>query len=164
MGLFRRESAVCIAVRARMEDSVRNASHPDELLAALEPAERDHAVRCANCRHAAGLYAASSQLLVTVRDSRPSPDAWFASHVMRAIAAQESESPAPALAALLPRYASRLAWVASVALLITGSWVYGGAKSPTQPSMNVPESLFETQPGPPQTPDDVLMSLAITEQ
>ena len=164
MGLFRRESAVCIAVRARMEESARNASRPDEWLAALEPAEREHALGCANCREAAGVYTASRQVLAGLRDSRPSPNAWFASRVMRAIAAQESEPPAPALAALLPRYASRLAWVASVALLVTGSWVYGGTKSSTQPSMNVPESLFETQPGPPQTPDDVLMSLAVTEQ
>jgi hypothetical protein len=86
---------------------------------------------------------------------------------MTAIATREKDlSRSPALAALLPKYASRFAWVASIALLITGSWVYGGVNSPatSQPSVNVPESLFEIQPAPPQTPDEVLISLAVTEK
>ncbi|HZS71021.1 MAG TPA: hypothetical protein VFA13_04225 [Candidatus Acidoferrum sp.] len=170
MSLLRKQNAVCGAVQTRLEEissKARGAAALDRLLAGLESSLREHVGTCAACRTAAELHIASSALLSPLRSSRPAAGAWFATRVMAAIAAREKElARVPGLAALLPKYASRLAWAAAVALLVTASWVYTGTKSPTTtpPSANVPESLFETQPGPPQTPDEVLMSLAVTEK
>jgi len=170
MSLFGKHSATCSAVEARIEElssKAHGAAALDQLVAGLDPSLREHVRTCAACRKAAEIHFASSALLSPLRSSRAPAGAWFTTRVMAAIAARERElGRAPAIAALLPKYASRLAWAAAIALLLTGSWVYTGAKSPAtaQPSVNVPESLFETQPGPPQTPDEVLMSLAITEK
>lgn len=169
MSLFGKKSAICTAVQARIEEvcSRPRTAALDQLLADLDLSSREHVRACEACRAAAEIHLASSALLAPLRPSRPAAGVWFTTRVMAAITAREKElGRAPAIAALLPKYASRLAWAAAVALLVIGSWVYTGTKSPAtaQPSVNGPESLFETQPGPPQTPDDVLMSLAITEK
>jgi hypothetical protein len=79
---------------------------------------------------------------------------------MSAIEARETELSRLATAwTLVPKLASRLAWVSAVAILVAGTWLYR-KPAPSPPAQTAAEasveSVFETSPPPNQ--DDMLLS------
>ena|SRR5271154_6369085 len=119
---------------------------------------REHAQECADCRYAAEDIVAARNL---VRELEPAtePSPWFISRVMAVIAAQEAERfRASAIWLAVSRYASRLSWIAAVALLVTCSWLYKRpAVEPQSASAFASEHLFDP-PALPASHDDVLVS------
>jgi hypothetical protein len=138
----------------------------ENLLGAAPPEHRAHAKACSDCRAAAEDIAAIRNLL---REAHAAPVAgpWFAPRVMAAIAAQEAEvSRGAAMWLAVPRFASRLSWVAGVLLVCTCAWLYERpfAPPPAQTaSAFASEHLFEPPALPPNY-DDVLVSQNEHEQ
>jgi hypothetical protein len=82
---------------------------------------------------------------------------------MAAIAGLQEESLRPAAAwSIVPRFASRLAWASAALLLVASTWLYQNpaAQPSAAPSISPAEGLFDTQPPPPSSNDEVLTSLA----
>lgn len=101
------------------------------LLAKLPAPARDHVAACSDCR----IFA---EELFEVRDmfqaipAGPQPGPFFLKRVMASIASREAELERKAQTwAAVPRLASRLSVLASLTLLIAGSWLY---ERPAQPS------------------------------
>jgi hypothetical protein len=139
-----------------------------EMLLAAAPAEhRAHAETCPDCRDAAGDIIAVRNLL---REARAVPVAgpWFAPRVMTAIAAQEAEvSRGSAIWLAVPRFASRLSWVAASLLLFTCTWMYERPVSPPPAqtaSAYATDHLFDAPALPANHDDDVLISLNEKDQ
>jgi hypothetical protein len=139
-----------------------------DALLGFAPAElREHAQACADCRDAADDLVTLRKLL---RDLEPVPVAgpFFASRVMANIAAQESveRSRIAAVWLAVPRFASRLSWVAAVALVFACGWLYERPVTvPAQQTASAfaSEHLFDP-PALPPNHDDVLVSLSENEQ
>jgi hypothetical protein len=133
----------------------------DNLLAAAPPQHRQHATACADCRQAADDVVALRNL---VRELEPAPVAgpWFAPRVMASIAAKEMErSRIAAFWLAVPRFASRLSWVAAAALVFSCVWLHERplSQSPAQSaSAYASEHLFDL-PALPANNDDVLVSM-----
>lgn len=132
-----------------------------ELMDELSADERTHAGACQHCSEVAEDLVATRRLfrevLSTAQTDRPS----FVAKVMAAIVAREKE-----LTTLVspwsevPRFASRLAWVAALLLLAGTTWFFerGITVSSHSPSgMAGPESIFE--PTPSANQDDVLIGM-----
>jgi hypothetical protein len=126
------------------------------------PAElHEHAKSCSDCREAAEDVVALRNL-VNELEPAPIPTQWFAPRVMAAIASLEAErSRVSAIWLAVPRFASRLSWIAAAALLVTCTWLY---ERPTPPataqtaSAYASEHLFDP-PAISANHDDVLVSL-----
>jgi hypothetical protein len=140
----------------------------DALLEFAPAALREHAQACADCRDAADDLVTLRKLL---RDLQPVPVAgpFFASRVMANIAAQESveRSRIAAVWLAVPRFASRLSWIAAATLVFACGWLYERpGYPPAQPqsaSAFASEHLFDP-PALPPNHDDVLVSLSENEQ
>jgi hypothetical protein len=134
----------------------------EELVAILPPAERNHIAACENCREAAQDVFAVREILKDVESGAKQAGPWFASRVMRAIERRERELGARVAAwSEVPRFASRLAWVAAIVLLAGSTWMYERAAPGSSQPLNgaaAQESLFDTAPAANQ--DDVLISPA----
>jgi len=116
LSLFRRKKQACSNFLDALDDAA-NAVTLQEFLAAA-PQRRAHAASCEDCRIAAGEFLAARALLSALPAqadrSRPS----FASKVMAAIAARETDVRRLATAwTLVPRLASRLACISALAIL-----------------------------------------------
>ena len=139
----------------------------DALLGFAPAGLREHAQVCADCRDAADDLVTLRKLL---RDLEPVPVAgpFFASRVMANIEAEESveRSGMAAVWLAVPRFASRLSWIAAVTLVFACGWLYERPVStPPQQSASAfaSEHLFDL-PAQPQNHDDVLVSLSENEQ
>ena len=157
--LFRRHKRECNNFRDALNEVAGAATIP-ELLAGASPQQRAHAAACEDCREALEELLATRLLLSALAPQRDVPRPWFASRVMSAIAARGTESIRLATAwTVVPKLASRLAWVSAVAILVAGTWLYrkpvSASPSPTGTEASV-ESIFETAPPPHQ--DDVFLS------
>jgi len=157
--LFRLQDAECGALRDALGE-VTGATTLQELLDHATPQQRAHVAACDDCREALEELLATRLLLSVIPPQASVPRPWFASRVMSAIEAREAEFSRLATAwMLVPKLASRLAWVSAVAILVAGTWLY---RKPTSspPAQTVTEasveSVFETSPPPQQ--DDVLLS------
>jgi hypothetical protein len=132
---------------------------------ALPPALAAHAASCQDCRQSLDDLFATRALLSTLprqpEESRP----WFAARVMAAIGEQESKVTRSLETWLVvPRLASKLAWGAVLALVLTTTWLAGQPKTVRTPAVRTDlagEPVVESHPVP-VTNDDVLASL--TEQ
>jgi hypothetical protein len=139
-----------------------------EILLAQAPAEhRAHAETCADCRDAAADMVSLRNLLREAWDA-PVAGPWFAPRVMATIATQEAEvSRGAAIWLAVPRFASRLSWVAAALLICTCTWLYERpvAAPPAQQTAAAfaTEHLFDPPPTPPNH-DDVLVSLNEKDQ
>jgi anti-sigma factor RsiW len=156
--LFLRKKKACSNVLDISTDTV-NAATLDELLDDATPQQRAHVAACDDCREALEELLATRLLLNVIPPQASVPRPWFASRVMSAIEGREAEFSRLATAwMLVPKLASRLAWVSAVAILVAGTWLYRKpASSPpgqTATEASV-ESVFETSPPPNQ--DDVLL-------
>ena len=161
LSLFLRKKKVCSNVLDISADTA-NAATLEELLGHATPQQRAHVAACDDCRKALEELLAARQLLSAIPPQASVPRPWFASNVMSAIAAREAEFSRLASAwTLIPKLASRLAWVSAVAILAAGTWLYRKPASspPVQTATEASvESIFETSPPPSQ--DDVLLNPA----
>jgi hypothetical protein len=159
LSLFLRKKKACSNVLDITADTV-NAATLEELLGHATPQQRAHVAACDDCRQALEELLAARQLLSAIPRQASVPRPWFASKVMSAIEAREAEFSRLATAwTLVPKLASRLAWVSAAAILIAGTWLYRKPTSspPGQTATEASvESVFETSPPPHQ--DDVLLS------
>jgi hypothetical protein len=158
LSLFRRKKEACSNFLDAFDDAV-NAATLQEFLAAA-PQRRAHAASCEDCRIAAAEFLAARALLSALPSQADRSRPWFASKVMAAIAARETEVRRLATAwTLVPRLASRLACISALAILVAGTWLYRKpvASPPSQTGTEASaESIFETSP--PQQQDDMLPS------
>jgi hypothetical protein len=123
------------------------------------PKAQAHLAECADCQAAVEELRASRVLLRSLPSVGAQASPWFASRVMAAIAARESElrrSLEPW--AVVPRLAARLTWISALALLLAGTWLYEMPRSAQSRSFSdatTAESLFDPSPSP-AAQDDVL--------
>jgi hypothetical protein len=163
--LWNRQEDECSRLRGFLEDAA--AARPDatgmnEFLELLPSAVRPHFEICRDCQEAAQDLLTVRKILNDARRTGAEAGPWFAGRVMAAIAARERELEEAARTWLvLPRFASRLAVVSGVLLLIASTWLYErpSARQVSQPASNAAEYLFEA-PQPPVNQDDVLISMA----
>jgi hypothetical protein len=157
--LFKLRKGECAALREALGE-VTGATTLQELLGHATAQQRAHVAACDGCREALEELLATRLLLSAIPPQASVPRPWFASRVMSAIAAREAEFSRLATAwTLVPKLASRLAWVSAVAILVAGTWLYRkpAASPPVQTAAEASaESVFETSPAPHQ--DDVLLS------
>jgi hypothetical protein len=159
LSLFRRKKQACSNFLDALDDAV-NAVTLQEFLAAA-PQRRAHAASCEDCRIAAEEFLAARALLSALPAQADRSRPWFASKVMAAIAARETDVRRLATAwTLVPRLASRLACISALAILVAGTWLYRkpvSSSTPGQTSTGTSaESIFETSP--PLNQDDVFVS------
>lgn len=151
----------CRKFRDALEEAAANlegAIRIESLIALLPEEQRGHVAACGGCREAANDLVKVKALLNGVSGFAGEERPWFAGRVMAVISSREKELAQRVSAwAEIPRFASRLAWVAAILLLAGTTWFYEAVVrvpdySPGQ------ESIFEV---PQQTtPDDVLVSMA----
>src|SRR5262249_53561287 len=121
-----------------------------------------HAVSCHKCQTALDEFFASRELLSGF--PRPPEDArpWFAARVMAAINEQESKlTKSLETWLVLPRLASKLAWGAALALVLTTTWIAGHPRTSQTPTVRTDiagEPMIESHPVP-ATNDDILENL-----
>jgi hypothetical protein len=124
-----------------------------------------HAACCHECKTALDELFAARALLSALSRQPEEERPWFAPRVMAAIGKQESKVTRSLETWLVvPRLASKLAWGALLALVLTTTWLAGQPKTVRMPAVRTDlagEPVVESHPVP-LTNDDVLASL--TEQ
>ncbi len=168
--LLKKSDEECRKLQDLLEDSA--AARPDavsieELSEAWPVAQRNHIAACGRCQEAALDLLATREIFKGVASRAGQAGPWFAAGVMGAIRARERELALPAsLWGAVPRYASRLAWVTAVVLLVGSTWLYERpVAAPNKPTAaaSAQEYLFEA-PAQPMNQDDVLISMAEKNQ
>lgn len=156
---LRREQFECHQVWNILDNADRAIALQD-VLAGATPALRAHAAQCDECHKRIEELTATRELLTPWQPQSGISRPFFASRVMSAIAARETElSRAINAWTLIPKLASRVAWAAALAILIAVSLLYqkpSTSQLRTEPS---PESLFDNAPSS-ASHDDVLVSMA----
>src|SRR5437868_13529643 len=154
---FAKNDDACSRLRNSLDDVADRNSLP--------PALATHAASCHECSTALDELFAARALLSAL--PRPAEEArpWFAARVMAAIGEQESKvTRSLETWIVVPRLASKLAWGAVLALVLTTTWLAGQPKTVRAPAVRTDlagEPVVENHPVP-LTNDDVLASL--TEQ
>ncbi|HEY6129647.1 MAG TPA: hypothetical protein VIW23_15860 [Candidatus Acidoferrum sp.] len=160
----------CEAVRDALERSTgERETHEgwfDNLLARLPENERRHVGQCNDCRTFASELVEVREMFAR-EDSGAEPGAqpgpYFLARVMATIAERETTLEKSAqIWAAVPRLAHRLTVLASLTLLIAGSWLY------EQPKHNVNVSVMSAEQSPEglvegsttTVPDDFLLNVA----
>jgi len=163
---MRKTGSRCEAVRDALEhtnpaDSVGRIVARIDVLAKISEAQREHLDACEDCRIFADELFEARQTL-QIEAVGPQPGAFFLTRVMASIAdreAQIQERESQTWAAV-PRLAYRLSLVASLALLIAGSWLYQRT-TPQFVSIAAADQHAESLvDGGTPTQDDLLVSLA----
>jgi hypothetical protein len=152
--LLRKGRGECSRFLASLEDVASGA--------ALSLAQSEHAAQCKECATAVDDWLASRKLLEAMPRQAEVAKPWFAPKVMAAIAARESELRRSLDAwTVVPKLASRLAWVSALALLLTGTWLMERPMSaPQQPVVTDLAGEPVTEGAPlPASNDDMLVSL-----
>ena len=162
LGASRKSMSLCDEVCNALERTTRQGIDEAQmtfggLLAQLAPAHREHVASCEACRtFAADLV--EVRVMFADQGGKPEPGPYFLTRVMASIAEKETmlERKAQTWAAV-PRLAYRLSLLASLSLLIAGSWLYQMPKPTTVAGVNsqqLSEGLVDTG----STQDDVLLS------
>lgn len=140
---------------ARFEGAIRI----EDLIALLPEEQREHVGACADCREAANDLVKVRALFNSASSFAGEERPWFASRVMAAIASRERELALRVSTwTEFPRFASRLAWVATILLLAGTTWFYEAVVRAPSYVPSGQESILEV---PQQTaPDDALVSMA----
>ena len=152
--LLKKGSGECSRFQQSLEDIASGGS--------LSPAQREHATGCKECAAAVDDWLTSRKFLEALPRQADVAKPWFAPKVMAAIAASESELRRSLDAwMVVPKLASKLAWISALALLLTGTWLMERPMSaPQQPVVTdlAGEPVTESAPLP-ATNDDMLVSL-----
>lgn len=133
-----------------------------EWLAVLPEAARGHAAKCASCEGAWQDFVETRSALAGLREMLPEPGPWFAARVMATIRAKENEIEERTNGVWISvrRLAPRVAALAAVLLVLTGTWALElrRVENARQREMRPVEGLFE---GTPSTPvnDDIVASM-----
>lgn len=158
-----RKNQLCDDVKARLENAASHSIAPvsfEDLVSELPEADGSHLRDCADCRVAAEDIVATDRTLSALRRSRIEPSPFFAKRVMAAIESMEGERRAAGKTwVLFPRFASRLAAIACLALLVAGTWLYEAPHRQTETiarAQFVAGGVFEDLGTPQATPEDVL--------
>jgi hypothetical protein len=143
----------CERLRTSIEDIDERNSIPATLT--------QHLASCAECRKAVDELFESRALWSAFPRQAEEARPWFAARVMAAIEEQEvklERSLEPWI--VVPRLASRLAWVSALVLLLSGSWLVGrqSAGSAWIPTDLAGETYVDRHPAPVDN-DDVLNNL-----
>ena len=135
-------SQECKRFRTEIEQS--------EGTAALSAGQKQHVAQCVACQTVWDDILMTRALLRDVPRSRTQPAPWFASRVMAAIAARESELRRSLDAwAAVPRLAARLTLVSALALMLAGGWLYGSPKfAQNSSNQTTVEPLFDSIQSP----------------
>jgi hypothetical protein len=140
-------------------DGAGRAQPRQSVFAELTPEHQAHAANCEECHARIEELATTRELLSPLQSQSSVSRPWFASRVMSAIAARETElSRAINPWTLIPKLASQVAWAAGFAILMAVSFFYqkpATSQLGTEPSS---ESLFDNAPSP-ANHDDVLVSV-----
>jgi hypothetical protein len=152
-GFLKRRDSGCELLRDAIEDLKDREAIPATLA--------QHMASCAECRAAVDELFESRALLSALPGQTDAGRPWFAARVMAAIDEQESKlekSLEPWI--VVPRLASRLAWVSALALLLSGSWLVErrSAVSTWMPTDLAGETYVDRHPVPVDN-DDVLNNL-----
>jgi hypothetical protein len=143
---------------SRLRNSLDDFSDRNSLPAALAV----HAASCHECKTALDELFAARALLSALPRQPEEERPWFATRVMAAIGEQESRVTRSAETwVAVPRLASKLAWGAVLALVLTTTWLAGQPETVRTPSVRTDlagEPVVESHPVP-LTNDDVLASL-----
>jgi len=169
--LLKKNHEDCRELQDLLEESA--AAQPDavcveELSEGWPLAAREHLAACASCQEAAQDVFAVREIFRGLASQAEQERPWFPTRVMGAIRARDREVALGAsLWGAVPRFASRLAWVAAVVLLAGSAWLYerpmaAPNKAPAA-AASTQEYLFEAPP-PPINQDDVLISMAEKNQ
>jgi len=154
---FAKNDDECSRVRNSLDDFSDRNSVPPVLSA--------HAASCSECKTALDELFAARALLSALPRQPEEERPWFATRVMAAIGEQESKVTRSLETWLVvPRLASKLAWGALLALVLTTTWLAGQPQTVRTPAVRADlagEPVVESHPVP-LTNDDVLASL--TEQ
>jgi|tagenome__1003787_1003787.scaffolds.fasta_scaffold20977144_4 hypothetical protein len=154
---FAKNDHECSRLRSSLEELQERNSLPPALAA--------HSVSCQECQRALDDLFESRALLSRLRPQPEEARPWFAARVMAAINEKESKlTRSLETWTVVPRLASKLAWGAVLALVLTTTWLAGQPKSVRTPAVRTDlagEPVVENHPVP-LTNDDVLASL--TEQ
>jgi hypothetical protein len=160
----------CQELRDLLEESAAarlRAVRVEELSEDWPAAQRSHIASCESCQQAAQDLFATREIFRAVPSEAEQGRPWFATRVMAAIRSRERELALGAsLWSAVPRFASRLAWVAAVVLLAGSAWLYErpvAAPNRVPAAASTQEYLFEAPP-PPMNQDDVLISMAEMNQ
>jgi len=130
----------------------------------LPPTLTTHVASCRACQTAMGELFASRELLKALPRRTEETRPWFAARVMAAIDEQESKlTKSLETWLVVPRLASKLAWGAALALVLTTTWLAGHPKTTQTQTTAVRtdiagEPMIESHPVP-ATNDDILENL-----
>ncbi len=122
--LLKKGNGECERLRDSLEESVMTRSNRvslEELMESLPLAQRHHITVCGTCREAAEDVLAVREIFKGVALRAEGARPWFAKRVMAAIAARERELAVSPWTAV-PRFASRLAWITGVVILVFSTW------------------------------------------
>ena len=158
-----RENEECKRFRdgvERVAESLEDAVSVDGLIASLPEEQQKHFAVCEGCREAANDLVKVKAFFFGAASFAGEERPWFAARVMAVIAERERELAERVSAwTEFPRFASRLALVAVIALLAGTTWFYESVvRAPRYPSGGSQESIFEAPQQAP--PDDILVSRA----
>ena len=151
---FARREEECSRLRNSLDDFSDRNSVPPPLAV--------HAASCDECKIALEELFAARALLSALPRQPETERPWFATRVMAAIGEQESKVIRSLETWLVvSRLASKLAWGAALALVLTSTWLAGQPKTVRTPAARTDlagEPMVESHPVP-LTNDDVLGSL-----
>ena len=152
--LLKKNRSQCAALRELLEELTDEKSVPEALAA--------HVASCPDCKAAVEELFASRALLRVLPRQTAAARPWFASRVMARIAERERQlEQSLETWTVLPKLASKLAWVCALALVLTSPWLVGGQKTPPVAQVRTDlagEPLVENHPLPVDN-DEVLTSL-----
>ena len=152
--LLKKNGSQCVQLRESLEELTDEKSLPESLAA--------HVASCRDCKAAVEELFASRALLSAIPRQPEAARPWFTARVMAAITERESQMERSLETwTVLPKLASRLAWVCAIAIVLTSSWLVGGQKAVPVAQVRVDltgEPVLENHPVPVDN-DEVLTSL-----
>ena len=155
--LLKKDRGKCKQLLESLEELDSGSSLPTELAT--------HPASCPNCKEAIAELSASRALIRALPRQQETAKPWFATRVMAAIAEQEGQLERSLQTWLvLPKLASRLAWVSALALLLTTTFLIERPKGVPVAQVSTDlsgEPVVESHPLPADN-DEVLATL--TEQ
>lgn len=155
----------CTRAEAWLEEAAARRPHAralEDLLTGVPEDEKTHVQSCPDCKDAVSDLLESRALFRNWNAAGVQGNPFFAERVLAAIASRESEmEQATRTWAVVPKLAARLAGIATLVLLIAGTWIYEGParKQANQPVVEPGSQLFEDNATVPADRDEVLVSL-----
>jgi len=130
---------------------------PEVLLSKLPVGASEHAPHCAECRAALEDFAETRQAFLGSASKGAVPGPWFTARVMNAIASQEHEREERQEGFWIGvrRLAPRLVALATLLLMLGGTWAFQERRAHRALEMGPAEGIFENVPSAPVN-DDVI--------